>query len=67
LHAGLPPGPIRIPSKKAIDAILNAEDHKYIYFCAKADNSGLHAFAETYDQHLENARKFWKYMDERGN
>ena len=67
LHAGLPPGPIRIPSKKAIDAILNAEDHNYVYFCAKADNSGLHAFAETYDQHLENARKFWRYMDQRGN
>lgn len=67
LYAGLPPGPIRIPSKKAIDAVLNAEDHNYLYFCAKADNSGLHAFAETYNQHLENARKFWKYMDERGN
>jgi UPF0755 protein len=67
IHAGLPPGPIRIPSKKAIDAVLNAEDHKYLYFCAKADNSGLHAFAETYSQHLENARKFWRYMDERGN
>lgn len=67
IHAGLPPGPIRIPSKKAIDAVLNAEKHQYIYFCAKADNSGLHAFAETYNQHLENARKFWKYMDGRGN
>lgn len=67
LYSGLPPGPIRIPSKKAIDAVLNAEDHDYLYFCAKADNSGLHAFAVTYNQHLENARKFWKYMDSRGN
>jgi len=67
IHAGIPPGPIRIPSKEAINAILDAEDHKYIFFCAKADNSGLHAFAETYEQHLENARKFHRYMDERGN
>lgn len=66
LYPGIPPGPIRIPSKKAIDAILNAEKHNYIFFCARADNSGLHAFAETYNQHLENARKFWKYMDSRG-
>lgn len=67
LYAGLPPGPIRIPSKKAMDAVLDAEKHNYFYFCAKADNSGLHAFAETYSQHLENARKFWAYMDSRGN
>ena len=66
LYAGIPPGPIRIPSKTAIDAILNAEDHKYVYFCARPDNSGLHAFAETYAQHLENARKFHRWMDERG-
>jgi len=67
LYAGIPPGPIRIPSKDAINAILDAEDHKYIFFCAKDDNSGLHAFAETYEQHLENARKFHRYMDARGN
>lgn len=66
LYPGIPPGPIRIPSKNAIDAILNAEDHNYLYMCAKPDNSGFHNFAETYSQHLENARKFWKYMDERG-
>ncbi|MCH2234751.1 MAG: endolytic transglycosylase MltG [Crocinitomicaceae bacterium] len=63
LYAGLPPGPIRNPSKKALDAVLNAEDHEYIFMCAKPDNSGLHNFAETYSQHLENARKFWAYMD----
>ena len=65
LYPGIPPGPIRIPSKKAIDAILNAEDHNYIFMCAKPDNSGFHNFAETLSQHMENARAFWKYMDER--
>lgn len=63
LYAGIPPGPICNPSKTAIDAVLNAERHDYIFFCARPDNSGLHNFAETYSQHLENARKFWKYMD----
>ena len=66
IHAGLPPGPLRMPSKKAIDAVLNAEDHNYIYMCARPDNSGLHNFAETLAQHNENARKFRKWMNERG-
>jgi len=65
LYPGIPPGPIRIPSKNAIDAILNAEQHNYLYMCAQPNSSGFHNFAETYSQHLENARKFWKYMDER--
>lgn len=67
LYKGLPPGPIRMPSKKAIDAVLNAEKHEYIFMCAKPDNSGLHNFAETYSQHLVNARKFHAYMDSRGH
>jgi UPF0755 protein len=66
IHKGLPPGPISIPSKQALDAVLNAEDHDYVFMCAKADGSGLHAFAASYAQHLENARKFQRWMDERG-
>lgn len=64
-YAGLPPGPIRMPSKKAIDAVLNAEDHDYLFMCAKPDNSGLHNFAVTYSEHLKNAKLFWRYMDSR--
>lgn len=64
-YAGLPPGPIRMPSKKAIDAVLNAEDHDYLFMCAKPDNSGLHNFAVTYSDHLKNAKLFWRYMDSR--
>lgn len=67
LYPGIPPGPINMPSKDAIDAILQAEDHNYLYMCAQPNSSGFHNFAETYSQHLENARKFWKYMDERDN
>ena len=58
IHRGLPPGPIRITSKKYIDAVLNFEKHNYIYMCAKEDFSGYHAFATNLSDHNRNARKF---------
>ncbi|MDL2228175.1 endolytic transglycosylase MltG [Bacteroidales bacterium OttesenSCG-928-K03] len=64
-YAGLPPGPIWIPSISSIDAVLNYEDHDYIFFCASHEFSGRHNFAKTYSQHQENARKFQKALDER--
>jgi len=57
-YVGLPPGPISIASISSIDAVLNAESHEYIFFCAKPDNSGLHAFAKTLSGHNRNANKF---------
>ncbi len=58
-YRGLPPGPICLPSVSSIDAVLNHEVHKYMFFCAKDDFSGYHAFAETIEQHNLNA---WKYQ-----
>ncbi len=55
---GLPPGPIRLASKKYIDAVLNYEKHNYIYMCAKEDFSGYHAFATNLSDHNRNAKKF---------
>ncbi|MDP3446332.1 MAG: endolytic transglycosylase MltG, partial [Ignavibacteria bacterium] len=64
LHAGLPPGPIFIPSIASIDAVLNYENHRYFYFCAKDDLSGYHAFAESYTQHEANAWKYRRALDQ---
>lgn len=62
-YLGLPPGPICIPSIAAIDAVLNAEKHKYFYFCAKDDLSGYHVFARNMREHNINANKYRKALD----
>ncbi|MBK9335793.1 MAG: endolytic transglycosylase MltG [Lewinellaceae bacterium] len=52
MYKGLPPGPISMASIGSIDAVLNPQQHDYLYFCANSDESGTHAFAGTYAAHL---------------
>lgn len=63
-NSGLPPGPICTPSMESLDAVLNAPDTKYLYFVAKPDFSGYSNFAETYQEHLQNARSYQQSLDE---
>ena len=65
LHPGLPPGPIRIPSKVGIEAVLNYARHDYIFMCAKEDFSGTHNFAVTLAQHIQNARRYQAALNAR--
>ena len=62
-NRGLPPGPISMPSIPALNAVLDFEDHKYLYFCAKEDFSGYHVFAKTLTEHNVNARKFQRALN----
>ncbi|WP_256006682.1 endolytic transglycosylase MltG [Pedobacter deserti] len=64
-YAGLPPGPIMMPSIAAIDAVLNKDDNNYIYMCAKEDFSGYHNFAVTVQEHERNARKYREALNKR--
>ena len=63
---GLPPGPIKIASIAGIDAVLNRVAHNYLYMCAKEDFSGTHNFAVSYSDHLRNAARYSKALNERG-
>ena len=65
LYAGLPPGPISVPSVKAIDSVLKYEKHDFLYFCAKEDFSGYHNFSRTLDQHNKYARLYQKALNRR--
>jgi UPF0755 protein len=62
-YPGLPPGPINLPSTASLNAVLDHEKHKYLYFSAKEDFSGYHNFAENFDDHLKNARLYQKALN----
>jgi UPF0755 protein len=62
-YTGLPPGPINLPDINSLNAVLNTEKHDYLYFCAKDDFSGYHAFASNYNDHINNARRYQKALN----
>jgi UPF0755 protein len=66
VYAGLPPGPITMASVGSIDAVLNPEDHRFIFFCARGDGSGLHNFARTLGGHARNRAIYAANLRQRG-
>ncbi len=58
LNSGLPPGPIASPGLSSIQAVLQPDNHDYLYFVALPDGSGRHVFAATYDEHLVNVARY---------
>lgn len=57
---GLPPGPIGNPGRAAMEAVANPSRTKDLFFVA--DGTGGHVFAETYEQHQANVRK-WRQIE----
>lgn len=65
VNEGLPPGPIALPSRSSIEAVLHPVNHDYLYMCANEDFSGTHRFARTYEEHLQNAARYARALDAR--
>ena len=70
-YAGLPPGPICVPGRAALEAVLNPDfggawGAGNLYFCANADFSGQHVFAKTLTEHNRNAQAFQAALNRRG-
>ncbi len=61
---GLPAGPIANPGRLSIAAVLDPAPTKAIYFVA--DGTGGHVFAETFEQHQANVRKWYEIRRQRG-
>lgn len=58
-YIGLPPGPINVPDKEYLDAVLNPDyGGGNLFFCASKNLDGTHVFARTLDAHSRNARAF---------
>lgn len=63
---GLPPAPICLPNLSAVDAVLNPENHSYVFFCADPDRPGYHSFTNSYAEHRRNAAKYRQWLEEKG-
>ncbi|MGB7786290.1 MAG: endolytic transglycosylase MltG [Salinimicrobium sp.] len=63
LYKELPPGPITMPDISSIKAVLNYEDHDYMYFVADVKNFGYHKFSKTLAQHNANKREYVRWIN----
>jgi UPF0755 protein len=60
---GLPPSPINNPSPSSVRAVVNAQEHDYLYFVATGD--GDHIFSRTFREHVNAANRYRALMQER--
>ncbi len=65
IYRGLPPSPICMPGRDAIEAVLDFETHDYIFFCARPTFDGYHNFARTLAEHNANARAYSAELNRR--
>jgi UPF0755 protein len=54
----LPVGPICNPGESAIKAVVHPAETDYLYFVAKNDGSGTHAFSTDYETHSKYVKQY---------
>ena len=62
-YRGLPPGPIIMPDISSIEAVLNPEQHHYLYFVANPNNPGYHLFAKNVKEHNINKKLYTNWLN----
>lgn len=60
---GMPPGPIANPGILALQAAVNPEPTRYLFFVSR--NDGTHVFSETYQEHNRAVQEFQKNPEAR--
>jgi UPF0755 protein len=65
-YTGVPPGPISMPDLSSVRAVLNYEDHDYIFMVADVSNPGYHKFAKTLAQHNRNRAAYVRWINGQG-
>lgn len=63
-YKGLPPSPICMPNRSAVEAVLHPAVHDYLYFVADAARPGYHVYATTLQEQERNADKYRKWLNE---
>jgi UPF0755 protein len=63
-YKGLPPSPICMPNRSALDAVLKPAAHNYLYFVADPQKPGYHVYASTLKEQEENANKYRNWANE---
>lgn len=65
-YPGIPPGPISMPDISTVDAVLNYEQHDYLYFVVDVTNFGYHKFAKSLAQHNRNKAEYVRWINSKG-